>query len=69
MLDEEPKNKENTIKWIENLQEGRQYGTRGIFYRVNLLDSFKKDPIFPKKYINRFFYQCHETSGHSSKAL
>lgn len=54
MLDEEPKNKENTIKWLENLQEGRQYGTRGIFYRINILDSFKRNPNFPKKYVNRF---------------
>jgi len=54
MLDDEPQNKENTIKWIENLQEGRQYGTRGIFYRVNILDSFKRNPNFPQKYVNRF---------------
>jgi Uncharacterized protein conserved in archaea len=54
MLDDEPQNKENTIKWIENLQEGRQYGTRGIFYRVNILDSFKRSPNFPQKYVNRF---------------
>ncbi|MBI5459956.1 prenyltransferase/squalene oxidase repeat-containing protein [Methanobacterium sp.] len=54
MLDEEPHNKENTIKWIENLQGGRQYGTRGIFYRVNILDSFKRSPTFPQKYVNRF---------------
>ena len=54
MLDEEPQNMERTIKWIENLQEGRQYGTRGIFYRVNILDSFKRNPNFPQKYVNRF---------------
>ncbi|AUB61014.1 hypothetical protein BK009_10210 [Methanobacterium subterraneum] len=54
MVDDEPQNKENTIKWIENLQEGRQYGTRGIFYRVNILDSFKRNPNFPQKYINKF---------------
>ena len=54
MLDEEPQNMERTIKWIENLQEGRQYGTRGIFYRVNILDSFKRNPNFPQNYVNRF---------------
>jgi hypothetical protein len=54
MWDEEPKNMESTIKWIKSLQEGRQYGTRGIFYRVNILDSFKINSNFPQKYVNRF---------------
>lgn len=55
ILDEEPHNKENTINWIENLQEGRQYGTRGIFYRLNILDVYNRSPKFPQKYVERFF--------------
>lgn len=62
MLDKESYNKEKTIKWIENLQEGRQYGTRGIFYRVNILDSFKRIPYFPQKYVNRFL-ERYKTSN------
>jgi hypothetical protein len=54
MLGEEPHNKENTIKWIENLQEGRQYGTRGIFYRLKILDVYKRNPKFAQKYVKRF---------------
>lgn len=54
MLDGEPHNKEKTIKWIENLQKGRQYGTRGIFYRVNILDAYKRNPKFPEKYVEKF---------------
>ena len=62
MLDEEPYNRENTINWIENLQEGRQYGTRGIFYRLNILDVYKRSPKFPQKYVKKFF-ERYKTSN------
>jgi hypothetical protein len=62
LLSEEPYNKENTIKWIENLQEGRQYSTRGIFYRLNILDVYKRNPKFAQKYVERFI-ERYKTSN------
>ena len=61
-MGDEPYNNENTIKWIENLQEGRQYGTRGIFYRLNILDVYKRNPKFAQKYVKRFI-ERYKTSN------
>jgi len=50
LFNEEPYNKENTIKWVEYLHKGRMYGIKGIFYRVNILKILGKTPGLGEKY-------------------
>jgi hypothetical protein len=53
MFNEEPYNKVKTIEWIEELQKGRMYGLHGVFYRVNILNSFKQKIRFPTQSISK----------------
>lgn len=53
MFNKDPYNKEKTIEWIEKLQKDRMYGIQGVFYRVNILNSFDKEIKVPESYISR----------------
>ncbi len=49
----EPYNKENTIKWIEYLHNGRMFGVKGVFYRVNSLRILGRTPELAEKYFKK----------------
>lgn len=53
MFNEDPYNKENTIRWIEELQKGRMFGIQGVFYRINILNSFERPINIPDEYISK----------------
>lgn len=53
MFDKEPYNKPKTIEWVEKLQKGRMYGIQGLFYRINVLNSFNREIIINDEYISR----------------
>jgi hypothetical protein len=53
IYNEEPYNKEKTIEWIQELQEGRMYGIQGLFYRVNILNIFREKIRVHESYISR----------------
>ena len=50
LFNQEPYNKENTIEWIESLQKDRLFGIQGIFYRINILNYFKRKVRIPENY-------------------
>lgn len=53
MYNEEPHNKEKTIEWIQKLQKDRMYGIKGVFYRLNILDTFDAKMEVPESYITK----------------
>lgn len=53
MFNKDPCNKEETIKWVEQLQKGRMYGIQGVFYRVNILNTFNRNIMMSEEYISR----------------
>jgi hypothetical protein len=53
MFNEEPNNKEKTINWVQKLQNDRMYRIKGVFYRLNILNSFDKEIKVPDGYIEK----------------
>lgn len=73
MLNEEPYNKKETIKWVKNLNKGRLFGIKGIFYRLNALKLFNIKPEIPDEYasklINKIAFTNLETAFLSTNVL
>ena len=53
MFNKEPYNKGKTINWIQKLQTNRMYGLKGVFYRLNILNSFDKETKVPEEYTKK----------------
>ena len=53
MFNEEPYNKEETLNWFKKLNEGRIFGIKGIFYKLNALKSFNIQPTIPDEYASK----------------
>jgi hypothetical protein len=53
IFNEEPYNKKRTIKWVENLNEGRLFGIKGIYYRLSALSLFDMKTEIPEEYASK----------------
>lgn len=53
LLGTEPKNRNETIEWVEYLQRGRMFGLKGLFYRVNTLKILNRKPELHEKYLKK----------------
>lgn len=53
MLNEEPYNKKETIKWVENLNKGRLFGIKGIYYRLGALNLFDMKTEIPEEFASK----------------
>jgi len=73
MFNEEPYNKKKTIEWIKNLNKGRLFGIKGIFYRLNALKIFNMKTEIPdefaSKLINKIAFTSLETAFLSTNIL
>ncbi|KAF5035710.1 prenyltransferase/squalene oxidase repeat-containing protein [Methanobacterium aggregans] len=50
IMGKKPKNLEKTLKWISYLHNGRMFGLKGFFYRLNILKLYGIKLEVPEKY-------------------
>lgn len=53
IFNEEPYNKNNTIRWIKKLNKGKIFGIKGVFYRLNSLKLFEMNTEIPDEYASK----------------